>query len=63
MPNREEKLTYTVEEAAKKLGIGRCLAYQLANTGELPGIIRLGHRFVVSKYQIDKLLNPVDDGK
>jgi excisionase family DNA binding protein len=37
-----------VEEAAALLGIGRGLAYELARRGELPGVIRLGRRYVVS---------------
>ena len=41
--------TLTVEEAAKLLGIGRSLAYDLAQSGELPGARRLGGRYIVSK--------------
>ncbi len=48
--------TISVEEAAKRLGIGRALAYELAGRGELPGVIRLGHRFVVSKAGLEKAL-------
>jgi len=40
--------TMSVEEAARRLGIGRTLAYELAQRGELPGAIRLGRRFVVA---------------
>ena len=40
--------TISVEEAAKRLGIGRTLAYSLAARGELPGALRLGRRFVVT---------------
>ncbi len=55
----KERMTYTVEEAAQLLGIGRMHAYNLANRGELPGVIRLGRRFVVSKAVIDLLVaNP-----
>jgi excisionase family DNA binding protein len=42
------RATTSVEEAASLLGIGRGLAYELARRGELPGVIRLGHRYVVS---------------
>ncbi len=47
--------TFTVEEAARKLNIGRSLAYQLARSGELP-TLRLGHRIVVPKVQLEALL-------
>jgi len=40
--------TMSVEEAARRLGIGRTLAYELSARGELPGAIRLGRRFVVA---------------
>ncbi len=36
-----ERLLLTVEEAARCLGIGRTLAWQLVRQGELP-VVRLG---------------------
>ena len=36
------RLTYSVEEAADLLGIGRSLAYELAQEGTLPGVRRFG---------------------
>ena len=48
--------TISVEDAARELGIGRQLAYQLARTGELPGVLRLGHRFVVSRERLEQAL-------
>jgi excisionase family DNA binding protein len=36
-----ERLLLTVEEAARRLGIGRTLAWQLVRQGELP-VVRLG---------------------
>ena len=51
------RLTYTIKEAAAKLGISRNLAYELAKRGKLPGVIRLGEkRLVVSRIQLDNLL-------
>jgi excisionase family DNA binding protein len=47
------RLTYSVEEAADLLGIGRSLAYTLAQEGTLPGVRRLGRRYVVSKTALD----------
>jgi excisionase family DNA binding protein len=54
----EEKLTYSVPEAAKILGISRNLGYELARRGELPGVIHLGEkRMVVSRTAIQKLIS------
>jgi len=62
----EERLTYTISEAAAKLGISRNLAYELARRGQLPGVIKLGQkRLVVSKVQLQNLLEGAgknDDG-
>lgn len=52
----EKTLTMTVEQAACRLGIGRSLAYELARRGELPGVLRLGNRIVVSKAAIERAL-------
>ncbi len=42
----DDRLTYTVDEVAKMLGISRGLAYEMVNRGELPSI-RLGRRVLV----------------
>jgi len=53
-----ERLTITVDEAARELGISRALAYEMARTGKLP-TLRFGRRFVVPRKAIDQLLeNP-----
>lgn len=36
----------SVEEAGQRLGISRCLAYELARSGGLP-TLRLGRRYVI----------------
>ena len=46
---RLEPANMLVEEAAKHLGIGRQTAYDLSARGELPGALRLGGRWVVSR--------------
>jgi excisionase family DNA binding protein len=51
--------TVTVEEAAKILGIGRSLAYDLAQSGELPGARRLGGRYIVSRAALLTFLGEV----
>ena len=52
-----EKLTITVEEAGKLLGISRSLAYTMVRTGKLRSL-RIGRRFIVPKQAIDELLRP-----
>lgn len=52
-----ESQTLSVEEAARRLGIGRTLAYELATTDRLPiPVIRLGRRLVVARAALDRLL-------
>jgi excisionase family DNA binding protein len=48
--------TLTVEQAAVALGISRSTAYTLARRGNLP-TLRLGHRLVVPRVQLDRLLS------
>lgn len=47
--------TVSVEDAARILGIGRSLAYQLANDGQIP-TLRLGRRLLVPRARLDALL-------
>ncbi len=42
----DDRLTYTVDEVARMLGISRGLAYEMVNRGELPSI-RLGRRLLI----------------
>jgi len=51
----EGKLTVTVTEAGRMLGISRGLAYQMAHEGRLP-TIRFGKRLVVPRWAIEHLL-------
>ena len=55
--------TCRVEDAARVYGISRDLAYQLARAGTLPGVIRLGHRYVVSTEALRKTLSVGTDGR
>ena len=50
-----EKLTLTVDEAAKILGIGRQLAYNRVKTGEIP-VIKIGRRLLVPRKALERLL-------
>ncbi len=47
--------TMTVEEAAKRLGIGRNQGYQAARAGQIP-CIRLGKRFLILRAPFELLL-------
>jgi len=49
------RLTMSVQEAAKALGIGRNTAYELIRQKKLPSI-RLGKRIVVSKSALERLI-------
>ena len=51
-----ERLTVSVPEAGRLLGIGRGLAYELARSGELP-VLKLGRRLVVPRAQLLALLS------
>jgi excisionase family DNA binding protein len=49
------RLAYSIAEAAAMLGVGRTLAYAMAQSGELP-TVRLGRRVVVPRAQLEQLL-------
>ncbi len=47
--------TETVEEVARRLGIGRDLAYRAVRAGDIPSI-RIGRRILVPKAELERLL-------
>jgi excisionase family DNA binding protein len=47
--------TYTVEEAARLLGVSRGVGYEAARRGQLP-TIRLGRRLLVPKIALERML-------
>ena len=51
-----EKLTLTVTEAARCLGIGRNSAYEAIARGEIP-VVKVGKRLLVPKAALDRLLS------
>jgi excisionase family DNA binding protein len=52
----------TIEEAAKALRIGRTAAYEAARRGDLPGAVRIGRTWRVSRHQLEQLLGvPIND--
>lgn len=58
MSQNDERLTVTVAQAGRLLGISRPTAYMLANQGKLP-CLRLGHRLLVPKCQIQRMLENI----
>jgi len=51
-----EKLTLTVGEAARCLGIGRNSAYEAIARGEIPAV-KIGKRLLVPKAALEKMLS------
>ena len=49
------RLTYSIEEVSRILGISRSHAYKAVETGEIPSIV-IGHRKLVSK-AVDEILS------
>jgi excisionase family DNA binding protein len=49
------RLTLTVVETAKLLGIGRTLCYERVRSGEIPSL-RIGRRVVIPRAALEKLL-------
>jgi len=50
-----QRLTLTVNEAAKMLGISRGLAYEMVKTGEIPSV-HFGKRVLVPRAALEKML-------
>ena len=50
-----ERLTLTVDEAGRLLGISRALAYELVARGELPSL-RLGRRIVIPRRALERMV-------
>ncbi len=53
--------TYTVPEVAARLGIGRCMAYDLVRQGIIPAK-RLGRRWIVPRARFNAWLNDQSQG-
>lgn len=52
-----ERLTMTIPEVAKALGISKALAYELARRDELPvKVLRLGKRILVPRIPFERAL-------
>lgn len=53
----DERLTMTISEVAKRLGLGRNSVYAAVARGEIP-VIKCGKRLLISKYVLEKMLQP-----
>ena len=53
--SEEEQATYSVEEAGRRIGISRPLAYRAVREGLIPSI-RIGRRLLVPKAALERLL-------
>lgn len=51
-----ERMTLTIEQAARVLGLSRNATYELARQGRLPGALRFGRRLVVSRIALERAL-------
>lgn len=56
-PNPPDKLTYTINEAAHALSVGRSTVYELINAGDLPSFT-IGSRRLIARIDVE---NYVDD--
>jgi excisionase family DNA binding protein len=54
-----ERLTISVPEAGRRLGLGRNAAYEAAKRGELP-VLKFGKRLVVPIAALERLLEKTD---
>lgn len=57
--DKPQRRTFTIEEAAGVLGIGRTSAYEAVRRGEIP-VIHLGRRLLVPRVALERLLGGVD---
>lgn len=55
-PTPRHPATMTIDEWCETMGVGRHTGYLLARRGEIPGLIRLGRRLVVSRAVVDRVL-------
>src|SRR5512132_1713427 len=52
--------TLTVEQVGQILGIGRSASYQAIQRGDIPGVIRIGRRVLVSRHALAAMLGVND---
>ena len=55
--DNRERGTLTVKEVSRCLGIGRNQVYTAARNGELPGVLRIGGRILISRIAFERMLS------
>ncbi len=60
--NEENKLCYTIPEAAELIGVSRNQGYELARRGELP-IVKMGKLLFVPKARLHKMFGLNEKGE
>lgn len=55
MLKRSQALTISIEEAARRLGIGRNQAYEAARLGQIP-VIKIGKRLLIPLAPFEQML-------
>lgn len=53
----DEKLLIRVPEAARRMGIGKSMAWEMARRGELPGVVRMGRSVRVSVKRLQEWID------
>ena len=53
--NNSSRLTLTVEEARKQLGLSRGATYEAIRRGEIPSI-RIGRRIIIPRVPLERML-------
>ena len=56
MEGTNERLTVTVREAAKMIGVSHVSLFAAINRGEFTQVIRIGRRILIPKAALEKLL-------
>ena len=54
-PINDNKLCYTVPEAAQMLGLSRNFVYDLVKQGQLP-VVKFGKRLLIPRVALEKIL-------
>jgi excisionase family DNA binding protein len=68
MDNKQEqdarhKLAMSVEEFADVLDISRSSAYQAIRRGDVPGVVRIGGRILVSRAAVKRMFEAADNAR
>jgi excisionase family DNA binding protein len=61
MKNDTERVTLTVDEARRMLGLSRGSAYEAVRTGSIPSV-RIGKRILIPRAALTRLLDKAGEG-